>query len=249
MVNSTSLSMQVHTRRPESKGSNHCYHSKSRQTISQLTLLLPFTGPASWNSTTKLLRLNGRRRMNAIYLSGETVSTLPVMYTGPPLAAPTYPLPAIPELTILTQSIIQSSDQFFFISQSVSSNEARKWGIVQVAFEESMSSYPSCLQDGCFLLNFFICHPSDLHVNAINQRYSLQYHTLSELQSPLTMTNTHLIRPSDTLVDYGQCHNLRPFRNGSILPILILSSMAHLNLHLSMAGKHRIVSLKPTGMF
>ena len=37
-----------------------------------------------------------------VYLSGNTFLNLPVMYTGPPLAAPTYPQPAIPELTILT---------------------------------------------------------------------------------------------------------------------------------------------------
>jgi hypothetical protein len=134
------------------------------------------------------------------------------MYTGPPPAAPTYPPPAIPELTILTRSIIQSSDRLFFILHSIGSNEAREWHLVQVAFKESMSSYPSCLQDGCFLLNFFICHPSDSRVNAINQRYWLQYHTLSKLQSPLAMTDTHLIRPSDTSVDYAQRHKLCPFQ-------------------------------------
>jgi hypothetical protein len=74
-----------------------------------------------------------------------------------------------------------------------------------------MSSYPSCLQDGCFLLEFFICHPSDLRINAVNQRYWLQYHTLGELQSPLSLTETHLIKPSDTLVHHAQRHKLRPF--------------------------------------
>jgi hypothetical protein len=75
-----------------------------------------------------------------------------------------------------------------------------------------MSLYPSCLQDGRFLLNFFISHPSNSRVNTINQRYWLQYHTLSKLQSPLTMTDTHLIRPSDTLVDYAQRHKLCLFQ-------------------------------------
>jgi hypothetical protein len=44
-----------------------------------------------------------------------------------------------------------------------------------------MSSYPSCLQDGWFLLAFFICHPSNSRIDAIIQRYWLQYHTFSEL--------------------------------------------------------------------
>ena len=134
------------------------------------------------------------------------------MYTGPPPAALTHPPPAIPEFTILTQSIIQNSDQLFFISHSIGSNEAHAWHLVQVAFKESMSSYPLCLQDGRFLLNFFIYHLSDSHINAINQCYWLQYHTLSELQSPLTTTDTHLICPSDTLVDYAQRHRLCPYQ-------------------------------------
>ncbi len=133
------------------------------------------------------------------------------MYTGPPLALPSYSLPAIPKLNTLVCSIIQSSDCLFLISHSISPNEAREWCLVQVAFEQSMSSYPLYLHDGCFLLKFFICHPSNLHVNAINQRYWLQYHTLSNLQSPPSSMDTHLIRPSNTLVDYAQRHKLSPF--------------------------------------
>jgi hypothetical protein len=87
----------------------------------------------------------------------------------------------------------------------------RSNSLVRVAFEESMSSYPSCLQDGRFLLEFFICHPSDLRVNAVNQCYWLQYHNLGKLQSPLSLKETHLIKPSDTSVDYAQRHKLRPF--------------------------------------
>jgi hypothetical protein len=40
------------------------------------------------------------------YLSGDTISTLLVMYMGPLPATPFYPLPEIPTLNILTQSII-----------------------------------------------------------------------------------------------------------------------------------------------
>ncbi len=70
-----------------------------------------------------------------------------------------------------------------------------------------MSSYPSCLQDGRFLLDFFIRHPSDSRINAINQCYWLQYHTMSKLQFPLSSTETHLIKPSNTLIN-----KLHPFR-------------------------------------
>jgi hypothetical protein len=155
----------------------------------------------------KLMSEDERR----LYLSGDSISTLPVMYTGPPPVAPSYSLPAIPKLSILTQSVIKSTDRLFFISHSIGPNEAREWRLVRVAFEESMSSYPSCLQDGRSLLEFFICHPNDLRVNAVNQRYWLQYHTSSELQSPLSSTETHLIKPSDSSVNYAQCHKLCPF--------------------------------------
>jgi hypothetical protein len=50
-----------------------------------------------------------------LYLSGDSISTLPIMYASPPPAAPSYSLPAIPALNILTQSIIQSLDRLFFI--------------------------------------------------------------------------------------------------------------------------------------
>ena len=74
MVNSISLSKQARTRRPESKVSNHYYHSKSQLTTSRLTVLLPFTGPASQNSTAILLHSNGCRRMNAIFTFQVTQS-------------------------------------------------------------------------------------------------------------------------------------------------------------------------------
>ena len=37
-----------------------------------------------------------------LYLTDDTTSNLPVMYMGPPPAAPIYPPPNIPELTILS---------------------------------------------------------------------------------------------------------------------------------------------------
>ena len=75
-----------------------------------------------------------------------------------------------------------------------------------------MSLYPSYLQDGRFLVEFYICRHSDSRFNAINQRFWLQYHTDSELQSPLSTMETHLVHPSDTSVDYANCHKLSAFQ-------------------------------------
>ena len=118
----------------------------------------------------------------------------------------------IPSISTLTTAIIKSSDKLFFISNQIGTNEAREWRLVRIAFQESMSLYPSCLQDGRFLVEFYICHPSDSRFNAINQRLWLQYHTDSELLSPLSTTETHLVRPSHTSVDYANRHKLTAFR-------------------------------------
>jgi hypothetical protein len=44
------------------------------------------------------------------YMSGDSVSTLPVLTTGPPPAAPNHPIPSIPAIHLLTATIIKSTD-------------------------------------------------------------------------------------------------------------------------------------------
>jgi hypothetical protein len=134
------------------------------------------------------------------------------MHIEPPPAAPIYDNPTIPSISTLTTAIIKSSDRLFPISNQIGINEAQEWRLIRIAFQESMLLYASCLQDGRFLVEFYICHPSDSRFNAINQRFWLQYHTDSELLSPLSTTETHLVHPSDTLVDYANRHTLTAFQ-------------------------------------
>jgi hypothetical protein len=75
-----------------------------------------------------------------------------------------------------------------------------------------MLLYPSCLQDGRFLVKFYICHPADSQYNAVNQCFWLQYHMDSKLQSPLSTMETHFIRPSATSVDSAPHHKLSAFQ-------------------------------------
>ena len=42
-----------------------------------------------------------------------------------------------------------------------------EWQLMCVALENSMSINPSCLQDSCFLVEFFITH-TDIRFNEIN---------------------------------------------------------------------------------
>jgi hypothetical protein len=88
---------------------------------------------------------------------------------------------------------------------------AREWRLVRVAFSDSTALSPSCLQDGRFLVDFYILHYSDVRYNAINQRYWLQYHSPSDIHTPTSLTTTHLIRPSDTSESHATRAKLVPF--------------------------------------
>jgi hypothetical protein len=95
------------------------------------------------------------------YTAAASVSRQPVMATGLPPSVPKHVFPEIPAIHLLMAAIIQSSNHLFFVSHSIGSNKAQEWRLVQVAFEDSMSIYPSCTWDGQFLFEFYICHPSD----------------------------------------------------------------------------------------
>jgi hypothetical protein len=74
-----------------------------------------------------------------------------------------------------------------------------------------MGSYPSCLDDRLYAVDFYIAHPSDFRYNAINQRFWLQYHSKTDLSGPCSSSSTHLICPSDTSKAYAKCHKLLQF--------------------------------------
>ncbi len=88
------------------------------------------------------------------YLANDSIAALPVMATGPPPGAPHHVIPLIPAIHLLTASIIRSIDRLFFMSHRIGSNDAREWQLVRVAFEDSISLYPLCTQDGRFLFEF-----------------------------------------------------------------------------------------------
>jgi hypothetical protein len=127
------------------------------------------------------------------YMDGDSITTLPVLNTGPPPAAPNHTIPTIPAIHLLTAAIIQSTDKLLFVSCSIGSNDARKWCLARVAFQDFMSLYPSCTQDGRYLFEFYICHPSDWRYNAINQCFWLQIHGLDKVATPQPSTDAHLI--------------------------------------------------------
>ncbi len=86
---------------------------------------------------------------------------IPILYTGPPLLRPTPYAPTIPPANVRAQSIISSANKLFFLSVPVGSGKVCKWRLIQVALETLMSCYSSCLVDGQYLVDYYICHPAD----------------------------------------------------------------------------------------
>jgi hypothetical protein len=86
----------------------------------------------------------------------------------------------------------------------------REWKLVQLDFAQSMAKSPSCLHDGNFIMNFYICHPKDIQLPSNHQRYWLEYH---KLLSPKRLhVQYHLIQPSDLSPKIATSENLVPYR-------------------------------------
>ena len=137
---------------------------------------------------------------------------VPVIYLVPPPSADMHQPPLIPPLSTLITRIVASIDRLFFISYQIGTADAREWRLVQVNLEQSMSLHPSYMQDGKFLVEFYIPRTSDIRYNGINQRYWLQYHKQDDLLTPTLDSMTHLIQPSNTSAMYAARNGLLPFR-------------------------------------
>jgi len=81
---------------------------------SSLSELNEEIAPFQWHDNAELQR----------YRDGDSITTLPVLNTGPPPSAPTHTIPTIPAIHLLTAATIQSSDILFFVSHSIGSNNA-----------------------------------------------------------------------------------------------------------------------------
>ena len=132
----------------------------------------------------------------------------PVMYNDPPPLLPlaSKPEPSTPTITTLAPLIISSTDKLFFIAHKIGTADCYEWRLVRVVFQDSISLYPPCLQDGRFLVEFYMAHPADARYNAINQRYWLQYCDCNSLT--FGTMDAHLITPSNTSADRASHHHL-----------------------------------------
>jgi hypothetical protein len=134
-------------------------------------------------------------------MTNDNPISLPVMYNGPPPSLPiaSKPEPLAPKIATLAPLIISSTNKLFFIAHTIGMADCYEWCLVHVAFQNSVLLYPLCLQDGRFLVKFYMAHPADACYNAINQRFWLQYR---DHNAPTFGTmDAHLITPSDTSAD------------------------------------------------
>ena len=83
----------------------------------------------------------------------EVVLTFPLKTaTGPPPAAPSTGIPAIPSTDLLNAEMILLEDRLFFISIPIGTNDVREWRLVELMFELSVQLSPSCMQTGKFMV-------------------------------------------------------------------------------------------------
>ena len=120
-----------------------------------------------------------------------------MVYHGPD-SAPLIPVdtsPTIPSIETLVTAITRSLDRLFFISYHATDPLFAEC-LVRVSPEDSVEQNPACLQYGCFLVEFYIPHSSDVQCNGTNQRHWLQYHSIGNLLTPTLSSPDHLVEPS-----------------------------------------------------
>jgi hypothetical protein len=98
-------------------------------------------------------------------LSGDDVDAKPILYNRPPPLLVPHSPPLIPHLSTLVAGIIGSSDKLFFVSHSLGNQPTHKWCLIRIAFANSVSMSPSCLQDGQFLVELYSLHHNDIRFN------------------------------------------------------------------------------------
>jgi hypothetical protein len=106
--------------------------------------------------------------------------------------------------------VIRSDDKLFFIPHSSPNESRREWKLVQIDFPSSMKLHPGCLQDGKFLVQFYIEHFNDNSVNLPDKRYWLEYH--SHHNQKTLGTQYHLIPPTSVSSEIARARNLVPYR-------------------------------------
>jgi hypothetical protein len=139
------------------------------------------------------------------------------------ISTPAIPIPSTADnITALSTSmrtkssivadIIRSEDKLFFVAYAQSRSQDRKeWKLVRVDFHRSLQQHPTCLQDGRFLVDFFIEHHRDKHLDMCTRRYWVEYHKNNSYKS-LSLDYHIILQPSQYSENTAMSMGLTPYR-------------------------------------
>ena len=109
----------------------------------------------------------------------------------------------------LTTNLVKSTDRLFFVAYSQPSQARKECKLVQVDPKNSIRLNNACLQNGKFIIKFFIRHYNDDHVNLPEQRYWIEYHRSDD---DIKLSHQyHLITPSPMSEEIASKKNLIPY--------------------------------------
>jgi hypothetical protein len=119
-----------------------------------------------------------------------------------------------PPVTIskLVADIVRSEDKLFFIAYSQERSQTRReWKIVRVDFRGSLlQKNPSCLQNGRFLVEFFIEHHGDSTLDIRERHFWVEYHRSNSHKT--LSTAYHILQPSQFSEKIALDKNLVSYR-------------------------------------
>ena len=75
-----------------------------------------------------------------------------------------------------------------------------------------MQFHPNCIQDGPFLVDFYIMHPKDKDYSTTNQQYWLEYHRKQDLHRSDNALSYLLLKPTRDSRLYAKSKGLYPYR-------------------------------------
>jgi hypothetical protein len=111
----------------------------------------------------------------------------------------------------LIAAVVKSEDKLFFIAHAATTTAGRKeWKLVQVNFTKSIQQQPTCLQNGRFLVDFYIEHHRDGALDIRDRRYWLEYHRSNAHKT--ISTRYHILQPLQFSERTAKNKDLVPYR-------------------------------------
>jgi hypothetical protein len=113
--------------------------------------------------------------------------------------------------SLIVADVIRSEDKLFFMSCSQERSQRRKeWKLVRVDFKGSLQKNPACIQNGKFLVEFFIEHHRDSALDVRDRRFWLEHHRSNSHKT--LSTSYHVIQPSQCSEKIAIDKNLVSYR-------------------------------------